>query len=160
MAAKKETKTAAAFEMPKFDAEVFQMPKMEVPEAVREAAEKGVAQAKEAYEKLKVAAEETTELVEDTYATYTKGAADLSGKVLDFTKLNTTTVFDFAKDLLAVRSVAELVEKQTAFARSQFEVMTAQTKELQGLTQSLANDIQAPVKAATEKAISQFKKSA
>lgn len=66
MAAKKETKTAAAFEMPKFDAEVFQMPKMEVPEAVREAAEKGVAQAKEAYEKLKVAAEETTELVEDT----------------------------------------------------------------------------------------------
>lgn len=69
-------------------------------------------------------------------------------------------MFDFAKDLLAVRSVAELVEKQTAFARSQFEVMTAQTKELQGLTQSLANDIQAPVKAATEKAISQFKKSA
>lgn len=160
MVAKKETKPAAAFEMPKFDAQVFQMPKLEVPEAVREAAEKGVAQAKEAYEKLKVAAEETTELVEDTYATYTKGAADFSGKVLDFTKLNTTTVFDFAKDLLAVRSVAELVEKQTAFARSQFEVITAQTKELQGLTQSLANDIQAPVKAAAEKAISQFKKSA
>ena len=160
MVAKKDVKAAPALEMPKFDAQIFQLPKMEVPESVREAAEKGVAQAKEAYEKLKVAAEETTELVEDTYATYTKGAAEISGKVLDFTKHNTSVAFDFAKDLLSVRSVAELVEKQTAFARSHFETLTAQSKELQGLAQSLSSDIQAPVKAAAEKAIAQFKKSA
>lgn len=160
MATKKDTKTSTGAELIKFDAELFQMPKMEVPEAVREAAERGVAQAKDAYEKLKVAAEETTELVEDAYTTYTKGASDISGKVLDFTKLNTTVVFDFAKELLGVRSVAELVEKQTAFARSQFETITAQSKELQGLAQTLSTDIQAPVKAAAEKAISQFKKSA
>ena len=161
MVAKKDTKpAAAAADMMKFDAQIFQLPKMEVPEAVREAAEKGVAQAKDAYEKLKVAAEETTELVEDTYSTYTKGAAEISGKVLDFTKLNTTVAFDFAKDLLAVRSVAELVEKQTAFARSQFEALTGQSKEIQSLAQAISTDIQAPVKAAAEKAISQFKKSA
>lgn len=161
MVAKKEVKpAAAALEFPKLDAQVFQMPKMEVPEAVREAAEKGVAQAKEAYEKLKVAAEETTELVEDTYSTCTKGAAEFSGKMLDFTKANTAAAFDFAKDLLAVRSVAELVEKQTAFARAQFETLSAQAKELQGLGQTLTTEIQAPVKAAAEKAMQQFKKSA
>src|SRR4051794_3431539 len=49
------------FEMPKFD-----MPKMEVPAAFREIAEKSVSTAKENYEKLKVAAEEATNVLEET----------------------------------------------------------------------------------------------
>ena len=49
------------FEMPKFEMPKFEMPKMEVPAAFREIAEKGVAQAKENYEKMKSAAEEATE---------------------------------------------------------------------------------------------------
>ena len=47
----------------------FEMPKFEVPAAFREFAEKGVAQAKDAYEKVKAAAEEATYLLEDTYTT-------------------------------------------------------------------------------------------
>jgi hypothetical protein len=43
--------TIAMTQMPKFE-----MPKMEVPEMVREFAEKGVQQAKQGYEKMKVAA--------------------------------------------------------------------------------------------------------
>ena len=39
------------YEMPKFD-----LPKMEMPEAFREMAEKGVAQAKDSYEKIQAAA--------------------------------------------------------------------------------------------------------
>ena len=45
------------FEMPKFEMPKFDMPKMEVPAAFREFAEKGVAQTKDAYEKMKAAAE-------------------------------------------------------------------------------------------------------
>ena len=41
------------FEMPKFDLPKFDMPKLEVPAAFREIAEKGVAQAKDTYEKVK-----------------------------------------------------------------------------------------------------------
>ena len=49
------------FEMPKFDIPSFEMPKFEVPAAFREFAEKGVAQTKDAYEKMKAVAEENTE---------------------------------------------------------------------------------------------------
>ena len=42
---------APAFEMPKFEMPKFEMPKFEVPPAFREFAEKGIAQAKENYEK-------------------------------------------------------------------------------------------------------------
>ena len=46
-----------AFEMPKFELPKFDMPKVEMPAAFREFAERGVAQAKDTYEKMKAAAE-------------------------------------------------------------------------------------------------------
>ena len=47
------------FEMPKFELPGFDLPKFEVPAAFREAAEKGGAQAKEGWEKMKSATEES-----------------------------------------------------------------------------------------------------
>jgi hypothetical protein len=41
----------------------FDLPKIEMPEAFREMAEKGVAQANDNYEKIQAAAEEATELL-------------------------------------------------------------------------------------------------
>jgi len=161
MAAKKEAKTGLpGFEMPKFEVPNFEMPKVEVPAAVREMAEKSVAQAKENYEKFKAAAEEATDLVEDTYATYSKGAVELTGKAIDFSKTNVVAAFDFYKDIITVKSVAELVEKQTAFARTQFEALSAQSKELQAVAQQIANDTAAPYKAAAEKVAAELKKTA
>jgi len=52
------------FEMPKFEMPKFEMPKMEAPAAFREIAEKGLAQAKDGYEKMKTAVEEATDVFE------------------------------------------------------------------------------------------------
>lgn len=161
MAAKKDAKIEMpTFEMPKFEMPSFDMPKMEVPAAVRDAAEKSIAQAKDTYEKMKAAAEETTDLVEESYATYAKGSMELTTKALEAAKTNTAAAFDFAKDILGAKTVAEFVEKQTAFARAQTEAMMAQAKEFQTLGQAIANDTAAPYKVAAEKAMAQFKKSA
>jgi phasin len=160
MVAKKETKTVAGFEMPKFDIPNFEMPKVEMPAQVREFAEKSVAQAKDTYERMKAVAEETTDMIEDTYATYSQGAVEFTGKALDAAKANTVATFDFAKDLMTAKSIAEVVEKQTAFARAQFEAFVNQGKELSALAQRVGNDTAAPVKAAAEKAMSEFKKTA
>ncbi len=70
--------------MPKFD-----IPNMEVPAAFREFAEKGISQAKENYEKMKSAAEEATDLIEETYATASKGASDYGLKVIENARANT-----------------------------------------------------------------------
>lgn len=162
MVAKKETtKTVVAgFEMPKFDMPNFEVPKVEMPAAVRDFAEKSVAQAKDTYERLKTVAEETTDMIEDTYATYSQGAVEFTGKALDHAKVNTTAAFDFAKDLMTAKSIAEVVEKQTAFARAQFEAVVNQGKELSALAQRISNDTAAPAKAAAEKAMAEFKKTA
>ena len=77
------------FEMPKFDMPKFDMPKMEVPAAFREFAEKGVAQTKDAYEKMKAAAEESTAMLETCYATASKGSTEYGVKVIEIARANT-----------------------------------------------------------------------
>ena len=112
----------AAFEMPNFE-----VPKMEIPAAFRELAEKSVSQAKETYEKMKSAAEEATDVLEDTYATASKGASDYGLKVIEVARENTNAAFDFATQLMTVKSLSEMVELSTAHTRKQFEALTAQS---------------------------------
>ena len=64
------------FEIPRFDLPKFDVPKMEVPAAFREFAEKSVSQVKDNWEKMKAASEEASDLIEDSYATASKGAAE------------------------------------------------------------------------------------
>jgi phasin len=135
------------FEMPKFEIPKFEMPKFEVPPAFREIAEKGVAQAKETYEKVKAAAEEATDVLEDTYTTAAKGASEYNLKVLEAARTNSNALFDFAKELLDAKSLSDVVELSTAHSRKQFEVLTAQTKELATLAQKVATETAEPIKA-------------
>ena len=71
------------FEIPRFELPKFEVPKMEVPAAFREFAEKSVTQAKDNWEKMKAATEEATDLIEDSYATASKGAADYGLKLIE-----------------------------------------------------------------------------
>jgi phasin len=144
-----------AFEFPKFEIPNFEMPKMEVPAAFREFAEKSVSQAKENYEKMKTAAEQATDVLEGTYATATKGASDYGLKVIEAARLNTNSSFDFATQLMSVKSFSELVELSTAHMRKQFETLTAQSKELAAMAQKVATETAEPVKESVTKA---FKK--
>ena len=126
---------SASFEMPKFELPNFEVPKLEVPAAFRELAEKSVSQAKETYEKMKSAAEEATDLLEDTYATATKGVSDYGLKVIEAARDNANAAFDFATELMTVKSFSEVIELSTAHSRKQFEAVAAQTKELGALAQ-------------------------
>ena len=145
---------ASAFELPKFELPNFEIPKMEIPAAFREIAEKSVSQAKETYEKMKSAAEEATDVLEDTYATATKGVSDYGLKWIEAARENTNATFDFYTDLMTVKSFSEVVELSTAHARKQFEALTAQTKDLAALAQKVATDTAEPIKGSVSKAFS------
>jgi phasin len=151
----KATPIIPLFELPKFDLPKFDLPKLEVPAAFREIAEKGVAQAKDAYEKVKAATEEATDLIEDTYTTAVKGTVDYNLKVIEAARANANAAFDFASELIGVKSLSEVVELTTAHARKQFEAVTEQTKELTAAAQKLAAETAEPIKAGVTKA---FKK--
>ena len=141
----------SAFELPKFDMPNFEMPKMEVPAAFREIAEKSVSQAKETYEKMKSAAEEATDVLEDTYATASKGAVRLRPQAHRDRAREHQRGFDFYTELFRPKSLSEVIELSTAHARKQFETVTAQTKELTALAQKVATETTEPIKESVTK---------
>lgn len=149
---KKPVASAAApfetpkFEMPKFDFAKFDIQNMEVPVAFREFAEKGIAQARENYEKVKSAAEQATDVLEDTYSAASKGYSDIGLKMIENARVNTNAAFDLYGELLTAKSFAEVVEKSTAYARAQYETVAAQAKELGEATQKAAAATAEPMK--------------
>jgi phasin len=150
--AKTSKPVTGAFEMPKFEMPKFDIPKVEMPAAFREFAERGVAQAKDTYEKMKAAAEEATDVLETTYSTATKGAADYGLKVIETTRVNTNAAFDFYGELITAKSLSEVIELSSAHARKQFETLSEQTKTLATLAQKVATEAAEPIKEGMTKA--------
>ena len=153
--------SASIFEMPKFEMSKFEMPKfempnVEVPAAFRELAEKGIAQAKDNYEKIKSAAEQATDVLEDTYATACKGASAYGLKLIETARTNSNAAFDLYGELLSAKSYSEVVEKTTAYMRTQFDTATAQAKELAEHAQKVVTETAEPIK----ESISSFSKAA
>jgi phasin len=144
-----------AFEMPKFEMPKFDIPQVEMPAAFREFAERGVAQAKDTYEKMKAAAEEATDVLETTYSTASKGASDYGLKVIEATRVNTNAAFDFANELITAKTLSEVLELTSAHARKQFEALTQQSKELGALAQKVATETAEPIKSGMSKAFAQ-----
>lgn len=140
------------FGTPKFEFPKFEMPSVEIPAAYRELAEKSVAQAKQSYEKMKAATEEATDVMEATYATATKGAADYGLHLIEAFRANANANFDFARDMFSVKSLSEAIELSTAHTRKQFEVVTAQTKDLAALAQKVTTETSEPLKQGFSKA--------
>jgi len=146
--AKTAKQAASSFAIPDYGIPIFEMPKiglpnMEMPEAFREMAEKGVAQAKDIYEKIQASAEEATDLLKNAYTTAANDTTDYNRKIIEIARTNAHAAFDYASELLGVKSPSEFIELSTAHARKQFEAMTAQTKELTELAQKATTEIAA-----------------
>ncbi|AXS39367.1 phasin [Breoghania sp. L-A4] len=142
----------SAFTLPKMD-----MPTMEVPAAVREIAEKGVEQFREAYDRMRSAAEESTDLIEDSYETSRQGMVELNLRALEAAKSNTDAAYSFMRDMFGVKTLSQAIELQTSYARKQFEALSGQTKDIQELAAKMASDAGEPVKDAVEKMFKDIK---
>jgi phasin len=150
--AKIEKHQGSSAGLPNLEIPQFDRPKMEVPAAFRDLADKGIAQARDAYDRTKAAAEEATTLLKDTYTTAAKAATDYNLKVIENARTNTNTAFDYAHELIGVKSLSEFVQLSTAHAHRQFEVMSAQTKELTELAQKATTQIVEPLKTGVTRA--------
>jgi len=127
--------------------------RLEVPAAMRDFAEKGVAQAKDAYAKFKVAADETSDMLEGAYSTASRGASTLGLKALETARTNTNASFDHAIALFSVKTISDVIELNTAFVRRQSETISAQMREMADLCQKVAAETSAPVRAQVEKVL-------
>ena len=139
-----------AFAMPSFDAS-------KVSDQFRDFAEKGLEQSKDAYAKMKTATEDAQKTVEETFKSVQTAGADVSLKAIAALRANTEAGLNHLEALVGVKSVADFVELQTSFFRKQAELFTAQAKELQDISTKAAEKAAAPVKAAFEKVVTEFK---
>ena len=126
-------------------------------ESFREFAEKGATQTKEAYAKMKEAAEDATKTVEATLESAQAGSVELGLKAIEALRTNAENSLSHMEALLGVKSVAELFELQTSFLRKQAEVAVEQAKSLQETSKKVAEKVAAPGKSAAEKAMKSFK---
>jgi phasin len=129
----------------------FEMTKMEVPAEFREMTNKGLAHARDAFAKAKVASEEATDLLQNTYMTVATGATNYNLKVIAIARTNTCVAFDCAHELLGARSLSEFVEVSSAHARKQFNTIFAQNNELWTLTQKVATEAAKPIETGMSK---------
>ncbi len=145
---------------PKTESDAFAMPTFDASKATeqfRDFADKGIAQSKDAYAKMKTATEDAQKTVEDTFKTAQSAASEVSLKAISALRANTETGLAHLEALVGVKSISDFVELQTSFFRKQAETVTAQAKELQDITTKAAEKAAAPVKAAFEKVTKEFK---
>ena len=126
-------------------------------DSFREFAEKGAAQSREAYAKVKAATEEATKTVETTMQSAQAGSVEVGLKAIEALRTNADLSLSHMEALLGVKSVAEFVELQTSFVRKQAELTVDQARSIQDATRKLAEAVSQPGKEAAEKAMSTFK---
>jgi phasin len=130
-------------------------PTMDAPQAVRDMAEMGVTQSRDAYEKMSATANQTAGLIKSSYSTAIKGVQDYNNKVMEFAHANTNGAFDFAQKLTTVKSPSEFVQMSTEYARKQIETLTEQSKQLVALAQQVTVATTEPIKTGVAKAFNQ-----
>jgi phasin len=124
----------------------------QLPEGMRAFAEKGIAQARDGYQKFKEAAESNNGAIEASCHSAAKGASDYTAKLMEIAKINTDGAFDFAHAMLGTKSMTDAFELMSTHTRKQFELLTTQSKDLVELGKKVAAEAVEPLKASAAKA--------
>ena len=117
-----------------------------IPEGVRALAEKTVDQTREAYDSSTDAFDASVMTFEKSFDAAGQGAAAFNRKIIDISRRNLDASFDLAKSLAGAKSLADMVEVQTAFWRKQFGALTAQAEEVRELSSKVTPTPPSPLK--------------
>jgi phasin len=107
------------------------------PQVLRDAVEKGTAQAKDTFQQMSAAAGQATNLLQNSCSATLKGAQDYGAKVLEFANANINAAVEQGKKLSSVKSPMEFFALSSDYAQEQFEVLSRQTRELAGIFQKM-----------------------
>ena len=122
-----------------------------IPEDMRTLAVKTVAQSREAYDRSKDAFEASLTAFERSFDAAGQGAAAFNRKMIDLARRNVDAGFDLATSLAGAKTLADMLELQTAFWRKQLGVVTAQAEEVRTLSTRVTADAAEPIKAMAQR---------
>jgi phasin len=118
--------------------------RFEIPPEMRAMAEKGVEQAKQAFEGFISAAHNAVNAFEGQAETARQGAKDVTEKAITFAGQNIASSFELARQLVQAKDAQEVLRLQTDFIRNQMQVFAEQAKELGESTSKAARDAAMP----------------
>jgi len=106
----------------------------EIPNELRDFAERSVEQARKAFEGFLTVAQRTVGAAGDAVAT-TPSARSMSAHVLAYTEQNVNAAFDLAHKLVKAKDPQEALALQSEYMKSQLAALQTQAKELGSILQ-------------------------
>jgi len=102
----------------------------EIPEQMREVADRSVNEAKKAFEQFLTATQEAVAKAEGSARTLQEGAADVNRQAMAYIENNMAASFDLAQRLVRARTVEEVAAIQREFVTRQMTTLAGQGKEM------------------------------
>jgi len=118
----------------------MQPTRFEIPEQMREVADKSVGEARKAFEQFLSATQKAMATAENSAKSVGEGAADVSRQSLAFVEDNIAASFDLAQRLVQARTVQEMAALQQEYVRRQMKNLTEQGKQLGEMATRAARD--------------------
>jgi len=118
----------------------MQPTRFEIPEQMREVADKSVGEARKAFEQFLSATQKAMATAENSAKSVGEGAADVSRQSLAFVEDNIAASFDLAQRLVQARTVQEIAALQQEYVRRQMKNLTEQGKQLGEMATRAARD--------------------
>ena len=121
---------------------MYDKPQFEIPEAVRELAERNVEQARSAYNQFMDMARRVQDTLAKSQGAMASGAVEMQTRVAKFAEENIQASFAFASDLSRARDLKEYLEIQQRYAQKQMQAYAHQAQELGKLMSEAAQKAQ------------------
>ncbi len=125
-----------------FKPQMPQMPQMEIPEPMRQLAERNVEQSKAAYSQFLDMTRRAQEMVTKSSGSVTQTAVEIQAKTMRFAEQNIEAGFSLASELSRARDMKEFMEIQTKHAQRQMQAYANQAQELGRLMTEAAQKVQ------------------
>ena len=114
----------------------------EIPESIRELAEKNVDQAQEAYENFVEATKKAQIFVTQSSEAMSSGTKSVHDQAIAFAQSNMEASFELANKLVKVQDLKEAIELQSNYAQEQMEAYLQQSRKLTELVQKTTKKAQ------------------
>jgi phasin len=116
----------------------FKTPKFEVPNEMRDFANKSVEQARRAFDSFLGATHQAAGQAQTATQTLQKQATGASMQVVSFAEQNMKAAFDHAQSLVQAKGFDEVMKLQSGYLKSQIETMQGQLKAMGDTVQKAA----------------------
>lgn len=114
----------------------------EIPNNMREMAERSIEQARQAYAQFMDVARQANDMMTKSQEAMSAGALDVQKKAMEYADMNMAASFQFAQQLSKAQDMKDALELQQKFASEQMQSYADQSRELAEMMVEVAQKTQ------------------